>query len=38
MLADGSVLNMCFCAGVQRSVRHGGERAVGSDDEDSDFE
>lgn len=25
-------------AGVQRSVRHGGERAVCSDDEDSDFE
>ncbi|KAL3140644.1 hypothetical protein ABBQ32_005211 [Trebouxia sp. C0010 RCD-2024] len=24
--------------GVQRSVRYGGERAVGSDDEDSDFE
>jgi len=26
------------CAGVQRSVRYGGERAVGSDDENSDFE
>ncbi len=25
-------------AGVQRSVRHGGERAAASDDEDSDFE
>ena len=25
-------------AGIQRSVRHGGERAAASDDEDSDFE
>lgn len=30
--------NQAKIKGVQRSVRHGGERAAASDDEDSDFE